>query len=164
MAIVAAQDQYVIGVDTHAASHSIAILKGSTTAVVAQEQFPATPAGVNRAVSWAARRAALADDVLVVAEGVGSYGAGVARAFTGAGYRVVEAQAQPAVERRGTGKSDALDAMRIARSVLGTDAEALRTPRADGIRDALRIVTASRELIVRERTATVNSLTALVRT
>lgn len=164
MAIVAEQYQYVIGVDTHAASHSFAVLDACTTAVVASEQFPATPAGVNRAVSWAARRAALADDVLIVVEGVGSYGAGVARAFTGAGYRVVEAQAQPASERRGTGKSDALDAMRIARSVLGTDAEALRTPRADGIRNALRILTASRELIVRERTATVNSLTALVRT
>lgn len=150
--------------DTHAASHAFAILDAATTAVVAQQRFPATPAGLSRVVSWTVRCGTAAEHVLVVVEGVGSYGAGVARAFNAAGYRVVEAHAQPVAERRGGGKSDALDAVRIARSVLGTDTGALRTPRAGGIRNALRVLTASRELIVRERTATVNSLTALVRT
>ena len=101
---------------------------------------------------------------LVVVEGIGSYGAGVARAFTAAGYRVVEGGAQSAGDRRGTGKSDALDAVRIARSVTGTDTAQLREPRAEGTRNALRILIISREMMTRERTATVNALTALVRT
>ena len=40
----------------------------------------------------------------------------------------------------------------------------LRTPCADGIRNALRILVVARESLTRERTATINALTALVRT
>lgn len=164
MAIVAEQYPFVIGVDTHAATHAFAVIDATTTAVVAQGEFPATPAGLARAVSWAARHAGGPDSVLIVVEGVGSYGAGVARAFTTAGCRVVEAGVQSKGDRRGVGKSDALDAVRIARSVVGTDTAELRVPRADGTRNALRILISAREMMTRERTATVNALTALVRT
>jgi transposase len=140
MPIVAEKYGFVIGVDTNAASHALAVITAATTAVVAQSAFPATVAGLSRAVSWAARRAGEPAGVLIVVEGVGSYGAPVARAFTAAGYRVVEAGAQPRADRRGKGKSDALDAVRIARSVVGTDTGALRVPRADGVRNALRIL------------------------
>jgi len=61
-------------------------------------------------------------------------------------------------------QTDALDSVRIARSVLGIDAGELRVPRADGRRNALRILVIAREMITRERTATINALTALVRT
>ena len=164
MPIVAEKYQFVIGVDTHAASHSFAVIAPATTAVGQEAQFPATAAGLSRAVAWAGRHAGSPDVALVVVEGIGSYGAGVARAFTAAGYRVVEGGAQSVGDRRGTGKSDALDAVRIARSVIGTDTAQLREPRADGIRNALRILIISREMMTRERTATVNALTALVRT
>lgn len=163
MSIVAEEYGFVIGVDTHAASHAFAAIKATTTAVLAQAQFPATGAGHGRAVSWVARCTGDPATVLVVVEGVGSYGAAVARAFVAAGYRVVEAGAQNSGDRRGKGKSDELDAVRIARSVLGTDSTALRVPRADGVRNALRILVIARELITRQRTATVNALTALVR-
>ena len=164
MPIVAEKYQFVIGVDTHAASHSFAVIAPATTAVGQEAQFPATAAGLSRAVAWAGRHAGSPDAALVVVEGIGSYGAGVARAFTAAGYRVVEGGAQSVGDRRGTGKSDALDAVRIARSVIGTDTAQLREPRAEGIRNALRILIISREMMTRERTATVNALTALVRT
>ena len=148
--------------DTHAASHSFAVIAPATTAVGQEAQFPATAAGLSRAVAWAGRHAGSPDAVLVVVEGIGSYGAGVARAFAAAGYRVVEGGAQSVGDRRGKGKSDALDAVRIARSVIGTDTAQLREPRADGIRNALRILIISREMMTRERTATVNALNALV--
>ena len=164
MPIVAEEYQFVIGVDTHAASHSFAVIAPATTAVGQEAQFPATAAGLSRAVAWAGRHAGSPDAVLVVVEGIGSYGAGVARAFMAAGYRVVEGGAQSAGDRRGTGKSDALDAVRIARSAIGTDTAQLREPRAEGIRNALRILIISREMMTRERTATVNALTDLVRT
>ena len=149
MPIVAEKYQFVIGVDTHAASHSFAVIAPATTAVGQEAQFPATAAGLSRAVAWAGRHAGSPDVALVVVEGIGSYGAGVARAFMAAGYRVVEGGAQSVGDRRGKGKSDALDAVRIARSVIGTDTAQLREPRADGIRNALRILIISREMMTR---------------
>ena len=68
--------------DTHAASDSFAVITAATTAVVAQAEFPAAVAGLARAVYWAGRRAGEPAGVLIVVEGVGSYGAPVARAFT----------------------------------------------------------------------------------
>jgi hypothetical protein len=58
---------------------------------------------------------------LVVIEGVGSYGAGLAERVSGGGLPVAEPSAMPAAQRRGVGKTDALDAVRIARSVLPID-------------------------------------------
>ncbi len=164
MPIVAEKYQFVIGVDTHAASHAFAVVDAVHGSVISQEEFPATTAGVSRAAAWVARRSAQFDAVLVVVEGIGSYGAGVARVFGRVGYRVVEAGAQPRGNRRGKGKTDALDAVRIARSVLGMDSDSLRVPRADGTRNALRILVIAREMITRESTAGINALTSLLRT
>ena len=79
MPIVAEKYQFVIGVDTHAAGHSFAVIAPATTAVGQEAQFPATAAGLSRAVVWAGRHAGSPDAALVVVEGIGSYGAGVAR-------------------------------------------------------------------------------------
>ena len=164
MPIVAEHYQFVIGVDTHAASHAFAIIHADTSAVRDRGQFPATTAGLARSVTWVGRRIADAGSVIVVIEGVGSYGVGVAWAFTSAGYRVVEADRQSAADRHGVGKSDALNAIRITRSVLARDMDDLREPRADGARNALRILLSSRMLMTRESTTATNALTALVRT
>ncbi|WP_156666008.1 hypothetical protein [Rhodococcus qingshengii] len=42
-------------------------------------------------------------------------------------------------DRRGLGKTDDLDAVRIARSGLSVDVDQLRRPRADGSRVAMRL-------------------------
>ena len=70
----------------------------------------------------------------------------------------------PAAQRRGVGKTDALDAARIARSVLAVDASRLRWPRATGPRVVLRVLIVAREQIGAERTRVINALTALLRT
>ena len=65
---------------------------------------------------------------------------------------------------RGIGKSDPLDARRIAQAVLPLDVSQLRRPRADdGVRAAVRVLIASRDHISTERTSSINALTALVR-
>src|SRR5215213_1780178 len=65
---------------------------------------------------------------------------------------------------RGVGKSDPLDACRIAQAVLPLDVAQLRRPRADdGVRAAVRVLIASRDHISVERTAAINALTALLR-
>jgi hypothetical protein len=105
MPIIAEEYQFVIGVDTHAASHAFAVVTAVNGAVISQDEFPATSAGVSRAVAWVARRGGQPDDVLVVVEGIGSYDADVARAFARAGDRVAQAGAQPRGELRGKGKN-----------------------------------------------------------
>jgi transposase len=84
--------------------------------------------------------------------------------FTTAGYAVAEAEAVATSARRGQGKSDLLDAAAIARSVLGIEGDRLRIPRADGPRNALRVLLNARDSMTADKTATINQLTALART
>lgn len=164
MTIVAHAHPFVVGVDTHARNHALTVLAGVTGEVIAAEQFPATPAGMARAVAWTARRTGGDLNTLWVIEGVASYGARLARTVTGAGYQVVEAARMNARANRGIGKSDPLDAHRIASAVLPLDVKELRHPRHDdGERAALRVLVAARDHMTAERTATLNALIALVR-
>ena len=165
MTIVAQAHPFVIGVDTHARSHSLAVLVPATGQLVAAEQFPATSTGMSRAVAWVARRTDGDLAALWVIEGVATYGARLARVAFEAGYEVVEAARMDARAHRGTGKSDPLDARRIAASVLTLeDTAELRRPRSgDGVRAALRVLVSARDHMSTERTAAVNALTALLR-
>ena len=164
MAIVAHAHPFVIGVDTHARNHALVILAAATGEVIDAEQFPATAAGLGRAMSWVGRRTGGDLDTLWVIEGIGTYGARLARAAAEAGYQVVEAARMSARANRGVGKSDPLDARRIAAAVLPLDSAELRRPRKDdGARAALRVLVAARDHMTAERTAAVNALTGLVR-
>lgn len=163
MAIVADTYHLVVGVDTHAATHTIAAVRPSTGAELDHASFPTTTAGLSRLHTWIVNRAG-DHSVLVVVEGVGSYGAVLAERLQGAGLRVVEAPTVARAEFRGKGKTDVLDATRMARAVLGLHVERLRVPRADGARRALRILVVAREEMTADKTRAINALTALVRT
>lgn len=96
-------------------------------------------------------------------EGTGSYGAKFRQQATAAHYRVAEA---PFPERRigrFRGKSDVIDAGRAARATLRLPVEKLREPRAGEHHMALRVLTVARDSMARQRTAAINSLTALLR-
>lgn len=164
MTTVAHQHPFVIGVDTHARSHALSILASPIGELVDEAQFAATSAGLARAVAWAARRTGGDHNALWVVEGVGTYGARLARAATDAGYTVVEAARMNARANCGLGKSDPVDARRIAQAVLPLEVAELRTPRADnGERAAARVLITSRDHMSTERTAAINALTALLR-
>jgi transposase len=127
--------------------------------------FPATGAGISRAIAWVARRTEADLATLWVIEGAASYGAVLAGAVAAAGYQVAEAARMDAVPRRGVGKSDPLDAHRIASAVLALEEDKLRRPRLnDGVRAALRVLVTARQSMTTDRTRTVNALTALLRT
>jgi hypothetical protein len=165
MAIVAESYGYVIGVDAHAKTHTFAVVESRTGAICDRSTFPTTAAGIRRSLAWVGRRTGGELDVLVVIEGIGSYGAKLARGAADVGYVVAEPAAVAPVLRRGTGKSDEVDAELIARSVLGVETTMLRWPRRDeGIRAAVRVLVVAREGINAERTRAINALTALVRT
>jgi hypothetical protein len=162
--IVAHAHPFVVGVDTHARTHTFAILVAATGELISTEQFPATAAGMDRAIAWAARRTGGDLATLWVIEGVATYGARLAAVVSRAGYEVVEAARMDARAHRGTGKSDPLDARRIAAAVLSLEPRKLRRPRSDeGVRAALRILLTARDHMTTERTATINALTALLR-
>jgi transposase len=163
MTAVAYTCPFVIGVDTHARTHTYALITANGEHL-GTETFPNTHPGRTRAIAWAARRTGGDLSALWVIEGAGSYGALLAGTLARSGYRVVEAPRAYAPARQGAGKSDPLDAAAIAAATLPLDEAHLRIPRQDdGIRAALRILVAAREQMTLERTAKVNALTALLR-
>lgn len=164
MSIVAHSHPFVVGVDTHARNHVYAIITAATGVLEDTQEFPTTTAGITRAMAWVARRTGADLATLWVIEGAASYGAILAGTLAGAGYAVAEAARMDARAHHGVGKTDALDAQRIARAVLALDCAQLRRPRLnDGVRAALRVLVTAREAMTTERTRYINALTALVR-
>lgn len=164
MTIVAHSHPFVVGVDTHARNHVYTILATATGEVIDTNDFPTTTAGINRAMAWVARRTQADADTLWVIEGAASYGAILTGTVASQGYPVAEAPRMDAKQRYGVGKSDALDAHRIAAAALPLPVEKLRRPRLnDGVRQAIRILVTARNAMTKNRTGTVNALTALLR-
>ena len=89
--IVAHTHPFVVGVDTHARNHVYAILAANTGALLESRDFPATGAGINRAIDWVARRTDGSADTLWVIEGAASYGAILAGTVVSHGFPVAEA-------------------------------------------------------------------------
>ena len=167
MAIVADTYTYVVGVDTHAATHHYAIVETRSGGQIAHGKFPTHAAGLLRAVDWISRRTSVddnpaVDQVLISMEGTGSYGAQAAELLAARGYRVVDA---PSPKRaRGSGKNDHIDALVAARGALPKDSERLADRRAGHTRAALQILLTARDSMRRDRTRSKNQLTALLRT
>ncbi|PWF25992.1 IS110 family transposase [Ancrocorticia populi] len=159
MSIVADHHGFVIGVDCHAKNHvySIATARGD---ILATRQFPTTAAGMGRAISWVGRTTGGDMSALFAIEGTATYGANLSRLAARAGYTRVEA---PWTGKSSKGKSDEIDAGKIARATLACQIDQLRDPRADGIRGALAILLASRNQIQTAKTSAKNQLTALTR-
>jgi transposase len=96
-------------------------------------------------------------------EGTRSYGIGLARAAATAGLPVIEAEQPSRKHRRGRGKSDTIDAHLAVLYALGSDAAKLPTPRADGDREAPRILLRARQELTTTSTGQTNRLRALLR-
>src|SRR5690625_1634003 len=164
MSIVAHSHPFVVGVDTHARNHVYAIVDGPVGKLIDTQSFPTTAAGINRAIRWVARRTGADAGTLWVIEGAATFGAILTSAVARDGYPIDEAPRRETRKNRGVGKSDALDAHRMAMAVLPLPLEDLRRPRLnEGIRQSLRILVAARESMNTDRTRTVNALNALVR-
>ena len=89
-------------------------------------------------------------------EGTGSYGAGVARRLAAADVEAVEAMRPNRQTRRRKGKSDTVDAARVA---LGGDASVVAES-ADGCVEAIRAVGVARRSAVTARTVAPNQINA----
>lgn len=71
MTLVAEQYTHVVGVVTHARTHTFSMLAATTGAVIGTDTFPTTGAGMSRAVEWIRRRTPTGN-VLVAVEGTSS--------------------------------------------------------------------------------------------
>jgi transposase len=138
--MLADQLDYIVGVDPHRDSHSLAVVHILSGAVVFESTIDANSDGYAQALSLVDEHAPTRRAFAI--EGTGSFGAGLTRFLTGAGERVLEVS-RLRRERRSGGKTDALDAVRAARSVLSGQRPA--TPRAGGERQAPQALVAARE-------------------
>ena len=147
----------VIGVDTHrdtltaAAVTAIGGLLGHATATTDRTGYQQLLEFASGQVSgrrcWAI-------------EGAGSFGAGLAVFLADRGEQVVEVPRRRRSARRYAAKSDALDAVHIARDALVQAHPVVVRRRGD--REALRVLLATRRNAVTARIQTVNQLKALI--
>jgi transposase len=155
--MLADQLGYVIGVDPHRDTHALAIVDVRTGGIVLETTVAASSSGYARA--WElAREHALGRRAFAI-EGAGSFGAGLTRFLADRDERVLEV-GRLRRERRSGGKTDALDAVRAARSVLARTY--LAEPRVGGEREALRALMAAREGAVNAKRAGLCQLRDLV--
>jgi transposase len=157
MTMLAERIDAVIGVDTHKASHTAAVVT-PTGGVTAHLTVPSDAVGAKRVLAFARRRAP--DRRVWAIEGTGSFGAGLTTYLLEQGEWVVEVDRPRRPARRNGAKSDELDAIRAAREALSR--EHLAQPRRRGGREALRVLLATRQGAVVERTRAVSALHALV--
>lgn len=161
MSMVSEKYDDVIGIDTHARTHTYAAVHTRTGAREHCEAFPVTPAGMRRAIAWLRRSST--GEVLAAVEGTRSYGSSITALLTAESIPVVEVKPPKKQARAGVGKTDEIDATAAAMSVLGKDTHELLHPRAEGVRSAISMLLASRRRIDHQRTMNRNALNALVR-
>jgi transposase len=147
---------YVIGVDPHRDTHALAVVDVRSGGVVFEATAVADGEGYESVLRVANQHAPGRRAFAV--EGTGSFGAGLARFLVSHEERVLEVGRLR--RERQSGKNDALDAIRAARSVLGQTRPA--RPRAGGEREALRALSAAREGAVTARRAGLCQLRGLL--
>ncbi len=155
--MLADEVDYVVGVDPYRGAHALAIVEARSGGLVFEWQVPATVAGYAQALE-SARTQAPGRRVWAI-EGTGSFGAGLARLLAERGEVVVEV-GRLRRQRRSQAKTDALDALRTARSVLGETR--LAVPRLGGERDGLRALMVARGGALVAKKACLCQLRALI--
>jgi transposase len=150
----------IVGVDTHRDTHQVEIAL-PTGAPIAITSISNDSGGFAELLAWIVEHAPGPRLALSI-EGTRSYGVGVARAAAAAGLMVIECPQPDRKARRGKGKSDPIDAHLAVLSALQLDADRLPTPRADGDRDALRILLGARRDLTTAYTAQMCRLRALL--
>jgi transposase len=156
--MLADQADYVLGVDTHRDTHSIAVLAAGTAVVQGQITLAANERGYRRLLRFAHESAPGRRAWAI--EGTGSYGAGLTTFLRQQGELVLEVDRPKRPARRDHAKSDELDAIRAAKEALSR--EHLAQPRSRGEREALRVLLATRESAVRSKRAATSLLKALL--
>lgn len=150
---------HVIGIDPDRDRIQAVVVHAKTLAVTEEISFPTTTSGYAAAIDWADEHTETENRAWAI-EGTGSYGSGIAQILSEAGELVVEFDHPQGPAAPDGAKSDALDAVRAAREVLGRTNNS--TPRARGNREAIRTLLTTRNSYVKERTRAINSLKSML--
>jgi transposase len=141
----------VVGVDTHRDTHEVELALPTGTPIGIR-RISNDNAGFAELLAWILDHAP-GPRVVVSIEGTRSFGVGLARAVAAAGLIIIECEQPNRKARRGKGKSDPIDAHLAVLAALRLDADRLPIPRADGDREALRILVGSRHELTVANTA-----------
>ncbi len=150
----------VVGIDTHRDTHQVEIALPNG-APIATCTISNDTSGFAELLAWIVDHAP-GPRVVVSIEGTRSYGVGLARAVAATGLTVIECEQPHRKARRGKGKSDPIDAHLAVLAALRLDTDRLPEPRADGDREALRILLGARHELTAVTTAQTNRLRALL--
>ena len=157
MSMLADLVDLVIGVDTHADTHTAALVAVESRAVLATTTVTADPAGYRELVELAESHAGVRGWAI---EGAGSYGAGLTRHLHVRGELVVELDRPTRPARRHGAKSDEIDAERAARDALAR--VRLAAPKTGPQRAGLAMLLTARRAAVQAATDAQGQLRALV--
>lgn len=142
----------IAGVDTHTGIHTLALLDMNGR-VLSTNTFGADPDGYGHLIAMLGDPARCAG---IGVEGTNSFGAALARRLQAAGFPVYEVLRPKRGVRRKDGKSDPIDAIAAARSVLAGDGTSLPKS-SDGWVEALLHLNAERSQPVTAMTTPANS-------
>lgn len=145
------------GVDTHKDTVHVAAVD-QLGRHLADAEFATTSAGYGAALGWLAGHGTVEK---VGIEGTGSYGAGIAAAFSRAGVAVVEVNRPDRATRRRLGKSDPVDAYAAAEAAASGRASATPKDHAT-IVESIRVLHLVRASAVKSRTVALNELASLI--
>lgn len=169
IAVAVPVEQVVGGVDTHAETHTAAVVDLAGR-VLGHATFGADPAGYTALAAWLADHAApgAAGVVRVGIEGTGTYGAGLTRylrdeAYDGVGVQVVEVDRPDRRTRRFAGKSDPIDAEAAARAALSGRTAGIPKTRTGPV-EAIRTLRVARTSAVAARAQTMVQMKSLITT
>ena len=165
MTMLAELVEVVIGVDTHADTHTAAVLNARTGGVLARATVSTDPDGYAELVTLAEAHSGLRAWAI---EGAGGYGAGLARHLGEEEELVIELDRPVRAKRRSGAKSDAIvprkrevpPAERAAREALSRTH--LAAPKTGPERGALAMHLSARKAAVQAATTAVRQLRALV--
>lgn len=143
------------GIDTHKATHHAAVITEDGH-LVGQRQFATTTAGCRALLAWLGQWQVHRVGV----EQTGTYGAGITRELTAAGYQVVEVNQPDLRVRAMAGKSDPIDAIMAAEAARTGRASAVPKHRCGAI-ESIRLLHTARRSAVKERSALLNQIGAM---
>jgi transposase len=149
----------VIGTDTHKGSHALAVVDEGTGRVRGGREIKADDAGHLAAVRWAG---GLDADRVWAIEDCRACSRRLEQALLAAGERVVRVPPhRMGASRKGErepGKSDQIDALAVARAVVGDGVEQFPVAYLDEQAMEVRLLADHRQDLIAERTRTVNRL------
>lgn len=157
MPMLAELVELVIGVDTHADTHTAALIAVDTRALLATITITADADGYAQLLELAETHGGLRAWAI---EGAGGYGAGLTRHLADTAELVVELDRPVRPARRAGAKSDVIDAERAARDALARTK--LAAPKTGPERAALQALLAARRSAVDAATTAQRQLRALV--